>query len=71
MPDVLPHGAYTAQECLKAGVLDVIDIQLRPVLLGQGRLLFDARESEHIELELVRRLEGRDATHLRYRVLKP
>ena len=29
--DVMLHGAYTAQECLKAGVLDIIDIQLRPV----------------------------------------
>ena len=29
--DVMLLGAYTAQECLKAGVLDVIDIQLRPV----------------------------------------
>ena len=35
--DVLMHGAYTAQQALKAGVLDAIEIQLRPVLLGQGR----------------------------------
>jgi hypothetical protein len=34
-------GAYTAQECLKARLLDVLEIQLMPVLLGQGRLLFD------------------------------
>jgi dihydrofolate reductase len=33
--DVMLHGAYTAQECLKAGVLDVLEIQLMPVLLGQ------------------------------------
>jgi dihydrofolate reductase len=34
--DVMLHGAYTGQECLKAGVLDVIEIQLRPVLLGKA-----------------------------------
>lgn len=38
--DVFMHGAYTAQRALKAGVLDAIEIQLRPVPLGQGRRLF-------------------------------
>ena len=37
--DVMMHGAYTARQALKAGVLDAIEIQLRPVLLGQGRRL--------------------------------
>jgi dihydrofolate reductase len=30
------HGAYTARECLRARVLDVLEIQLVPVLFGQG-----------------------------------
>src|SRR5215207_1706512 len=54
--DVFMHGAYTAQQALKAGVLDAIEIQLRPVLLGQGRRLFDELPPEHIELDLVRAL---------------
>jgi len=66
--DVMMHGAHTAQEALKAGVLDVIDIQLRPVLLGQGRRLFDRLPAEHIELELVRALEAPGTLHLRYDV---
>jgi dihydrofolate reductase len=66
--DVLVHGAYTAQECLKAGVLDVIEIQLRPVLLGQGRRLFDGMPPDHIELELVRTLRAPAVLHLRYEV---
>ncbi len=66
--DILLHGAYTAQEALKAGVLDVIEIQLRPVLLGQGRLLFDHLAPEHIELDLVRTLEAPGVLHLRYEV---
>lgn len=69
--DVMLHGAYTAQECLKAGVLDVIEIQLRPVLLGQGRRLFDNMPPKHIELELVRTLEAPGTLHLRYEVLHP
>jgi dihydrofolate reductase len=66
--DVMLHGAYTAQECLRAGVLDVLEIQLVPVLLGQGRLLFDGLKPEHIELELVRTLEAPKVLHLRYEV---
>jgi dihydrofolate reductase len=66
--DVMLHGAYTAQEALRAGVLDAIEIQLRPVLLGQGRLMFDDLPSEHIELDLVRVLEAPGVLHLRYQV---
>jgi dihydrofolate reductase len=66
--DVLLHGAYTAQQCLKAGVLDVLEIQLMPVLLGQGRLLFEGLPADHIELDLVRTLEAPKVLHLRYEV---
>lgn len=66
--DVMLHGAYTAQECLKAGVLDVIEIQLMPVLLGAGRSLFDELGTKHIELDLVRTLEAPGVLHLRYEV---
>ena len=45
-----------------------MEIHLVPVLLGDGRRLFDSLGPDHIELELARRLEGRDATHLRYRI---
>lgn len=69
--DVMLHGAYTAQECLKAGVLDVLEIQLRPVLLGQGRLLFDDLAPEHVEVDLVRTLEAPGVLHLRYEVRHP
>ena len=40
-----------------------------PVLLGQGRRLFDNLGPEHIELERTRVLEGDGGvTHLHYRV---
>ncbi len=39
--DVMVHGAYTAERALKAGVLDEVQIDQIPVLLGAGRRLFD------------------------------
>lgn len=69
--DVMMHGAYTAQQALRAGVLDVIDLQVRPVLLGESRRLFDDLTTEHIELELVRTLEALGTVHLRYEVVHP
>lgn len=62
------HGASAAQALLRAGHLDEMEIHLIPVLLGEGRRLFDGLGSAHIELDLVRRLDARDVTHLRYRV---
>lgn len=67
---VMVHGAGAAQALLRAGLLDELEIHLVPVLLGGGRPLFEAGVDEYRELELVRRIEGRDATHLRYRVLR-
>ena len=67
--NVLVHGAGTAQLALAAGVLDELEIHLIPVLLGQGRRLFENLSPEHIELERTRVLEGESGvTHLRYRV---
>ena len=68
--NVLVHGAATAQLALAAGVLDELEIHLVPVLLGQGRRLFDNLSPEHIELERTRVLEGEGVTHLHYRVLR-
>ena len=61
------HGASAAQALLRAGHLDELEIHLVPVLLGAGRRLFE--DTGRVELERVRTLEGRDATHIRFRVL--
>src|ERR687896_379562 len=67
--NVLVHGAGTAQLAPAAGVLDELEIHLMPVLLGQGRRLFDNLDPEQIELERTRILEGEDGvTHMHYRV---
>ena len=66
--DILLHGAATAQECLRAGLLDELELQLVPVLLGRGRRLFADLPPDHVELELLRDLDGPGVLHLRYRV---
>jgi dihydrofolate reductase len=68
--NVLVHGAGVAQLALAAGVLDEIQIHLTPVLLGQGRRLFDHLAAEQIELEPIRVVDGPGVTHLRYRVAR-
>jgi dihydrofolate reductase len=64
--DILLHGAATAQECLRAGLLDAMQLTLVPVLLGRGRRLF--ADLPHVELSLVRVLDGPAVQHLTYRV---
>ena len=66
--NVMMHGAETAQHCLRAGVLDEMEIHVVPVLLGQGRRLFDHLDAEAIELELTRVIDAPGVTHLHYRV---
>jgi dihydrofolate reductase len=67
--NVLVHGAGTAQVALAAKVLDELEVHLIPVLLGQGRRLFDHLGPEHVELERTRILEGEaGVTHVHYRV---
>jgi dihydrofolate reductase len=64
-------GANTAQQYMKAGLLDEMQIHIIPVLLGQGIRLFQPLGSEHIELERIRALASPDVTHLRFRVVRP
>jgi dihydrofolate reductase len=72
--DVMVHGAGAAQALLRAGELDELELHVVPVLLGQGRRLFDHLSAEHVELELVRCLTtpeltlAQRVTHLRYRI---
>lgn len=65
--DVLVHGASTAQRAITAGLLDEMEIHLIPVLLGEGRRLFDHLGIEQRELDRRRVLTGEGGvTHLRY-----
>jgi hypothetical protein len=59
---VMVHGAGAAQALLRTGQLDELELHVVPVLLGQGRRLFDNLPAEHIELNLVRRLTTPEVT---------
>lgn len=63
-------GASIVQQCLKLGLIDEIQIDLAPVLLGGGVSLFGYLGHGPIELERIKVVEGDGVTHLRYRVLK-
>ncbi|MFJ5827880.1 dihydrofolate reductase family protein [Streptomyces sp. NPDC093089] len=66
--DVTIMGADIAQQALRARLLDEINLQIAPVLMGDGRRLFDHLGKEHIELERSRILVSPHVTHMRFRV---
>ncbi len=68
--DVVVGAASLVQQCLKAGLLDEVHVDLVPVLLGGGVRLFDHLGTEHIELERIRLVEAPDVTHMTFRVVK-
>lgn len=63
-------GASTAQQALKAGLVDEVRLTFAPILLGGGVALFDGLGPDDVELEVTRVVEGPKATHVRYRVVK-
>jgi dihydrofolate reductase len=68
--DVGVVGASLVQQCIRAGLLDEIHVDVVPVLLGGGVRLFDHLGTEPIELESTRVIEGAGVTHLTFRVVK-
>lgn len=67
--DVSVGNASIVQQCLKAGLLDEIHIDLVPLLLGDGTRLFEHFDNELPELECVRSVDALGVTHLTYRVV--
>jgi dihydrofolate reductase len=58
------------QQCLNAGLMDEIHVDLAPVLLGSGVRLFEHLGVRPIDLESIRVVDAADVTHLGFRVLK-
>ena len=63
-------GANTAQQCLRAGLVDEIHIGIVPVLLGEGLRFFEPLANEQMELERTRVFESPTRTDLWFRVIK-
>jgi dihydrofolate reductase len=66
----LAGGANVAQQYLKAGLIDEVQLHVVPVLLGAGARLFDNLEGAEIGLECTRAVVAPGVTHLKYRVEK-
>jgi dihydrofolate reductase len=62
------HGAQTIQQCLDAGLLDEIHVDLAAVLLGAGVRLFDHPANTPVVLGNPTVVTGVGVTHLRYPV---
>jgi dihydrofolate reductase len=63
-------GASCARQAIKAGLVDEIDLQVSPVILGSGERLLDGFDAGVPKLELARVLEAPGVVHLRYRVIR-
>jgi dihydrofolate reductase len=68
--NVAVASASIIQQCLGAGLLDEIHLDLAPVLLGGGVRLFDNLDNAPIALERTGMVEAPDVTHLQFRVVK-
>ena len=66
---VIGGGADIAQQYLKAGLVDEIQIHLVSKLLGAGTRFFDNLDNRPTELENIRTIVGNGVTHLRFRVI--
>lgn len=61
-------SASTGQQVMKAGLLDEVQIHLVPILLGEGRRLF--QDIGEFDLARTRVIEAPGVTHLRFRVAR-
>ena len=61
-------GAQTFQQYMAAGLLDVLELHVAPVLLGGGARLFENLGGADVRLEQVRAVEAPGVTHVKYRV---
>jgi dihydrofolate reductase len=63
----LGGGANVAQQYLKAGLLDEMEIHVVPVLLGGGARLFENTAGRQTEYERIRVVNSPAVSHFKYR----
>ena len=68
--DVDLMGASVVQQCLRAGLLSELTIDLVPLVIGRGVRLLDGLEPGTVRLELARVVDAPGVTHLTYRVIR-
>jgi dihydrofolate reductase len=68
--DVAVMGAIVPQQAIRAGLVDEFVIHLIPVLLGEGKRLFD-HLGGRVDLERTQVIEAPEGvTHIRFRVIR-
>jgi dihydrofolate reductase len=67
----LGGGADVAQQYLKAGLIDEIDLHLVPVFLGDGARLFENTGGEQAGYERVRIINSPLVSHYKYSLKQP
>lgn len=63
-------GANLIQQYLRAGLVDEFHIALSPMLMGEGRRLFERIDPDALGLEVVEAVHSPRVMHLRYAVRK-
>ncbi len=66
---LLAGGGDVAQQFLRAGLVDEVQVHLVPLFLGGGVRLFDGIELDAVALEAERVVASPNVTHLRFRVI--
>jgi dihydrofolate reductase len=67
----LGGGAEAIQQYLAAGLLDELQLNVVPVLLGGGTRLFDNLAGADLGLDPVRAIAAPGVTHVKYRLARP
>ena len=67
--DVGVNGGQMARQCLDAGLLDEVNVDIVPVLLGAGTPFFSELGTKPVQLDgPISVVEGTGVTHLKYAV---
>lgn len=62
-------GAATVRQAIALGLLEELQINLVPVLLGRGERMFDELPADHVDLNCTRVIASGAVTHLRFRLM--
>jgi dihydrofolate reductase len=63
-------GANTAQQVIRAGLADVLEVGIVPILFGEGLRLFENLGDRSPQLETMKVMKSPDRTDIRFRVVK-
>jgi dihydrofolate reductase len=68
--DVVVCTASILQQCLNAGLMDEIYLDVAPLLLGEGVRLFEHLNIDPTTLERIHAVEAPSVTHMGFRIVK-